>query len=86
MRPCGNADCGCSTGIHEGLTFGRGELNYNGFWSIPCRVCAVANDDSREETIQHFRDKYFQLGFTKQQIDDTIADMEWLLLPAWPYE
>lgn len=39
-RPCGNPECGASSGIHEGLTFGRGTLCFNGFWSIPCAICA----------------------------------------------
>jgi hypothetical protein len=29
-----------SSGIHEGLTFGSGTLDFNGFWSNPCMVCA----------------------------------------------
>lgn len=39
---CGNSDCHVSTGIHEGLTFGRGELDDFGFWEIPCERCARA--------------------------------------------
>ena len=39
-RPCGNPECAASSGIHEGLTFGRGTLCFNGFWSIPCAICA----------------------------------------------
>jgi hypothetical protein len=39
-RPCGNHECKVSTGIHDGLTFGSGELDENGFWSKPCGVCA----------------------------------------------
>lgn len=37
---CGNPKCCVSTGIHDGLTFGSGELDYNGFWEKPCHVCA----------------------------------------------
>jgi hypothetical protein len=37
---CGNSDCSVSTGIHDGLTFGRGELDSNGFWEFPCSPCA----------------------------------------------
>lgn len=32
--------CSCSTGIHDGLTFGRGTLDDLGFWSRPCWECA----------------------------------------------
>jgi hypothetical protein len=39
---CNDPDCSVSTGIHEGLTFGRGDLDLNGFWSIPCEPCARA--------------------------------------------
>jgi len=40
MSACGHPNCAVSTGIHEGLTFGRGVLDFNGFWSIPCATCA----------------------------------------------
>jgi hypothetical protein len=39
-RVCGRDDCAVSTGIHEMLTFGRGDLDFNGFWSEPCALCA----------------------------------------------
>ena len=39
-RPCGNPHCSVSSGIHEGLTFGSGMLDSNGFWSAPCVTCA----------------------------------------------
>lgn len=35
--PC---NCSVSTGIHDGLTFGKGELSSNGFWEFPCFECA----------------------------------------------
>lgn len=38
--PCGNPDCGVSTGIHDGPTFGSGELDDNGYWERPCGPCA----------------------------------------------
>ena len=40
-RPCGNPECAVSSGIHEGLTFGSGTLDFNGFWSVPCAVVLV---------------------------------------------
>jgi len=36
---CGRGDCGVSTGIHGGLTFGFGELDFNGYWEEECRPC-----------------------------------------------
>jgi hypothetical protein len=39
---CGHSDCGVSSGIHEGPTFGRGYLDFNGFWKYPCGPCARA--------------------------------------------
>lgn len=32
--------CSTSTGIHEGLTVGQGELDSLGYWSKPCHHCA----------------------------------------------
>jgi hypothetical protein len=40
IRPCGNPYCSVSSGIHDGLTFGSGTLDFNGYWSKPCTVCA----------------------------------------------
>lgn len=37
---CGNPECSVSTGIHDCLTFGSGQLNINGFWEHPCAICA----------------------------------------------
>lgn len=42
MKACGREDCCISTGIHEGLTFGRGQLDDHGYWDIPCAPCARA--------------------------------------------
>lgn len=41
-RGCKNPNCKCSTGIHEGLTFGSGELDECGYWEKPCAECARA--------------------------------------------
>lgn len=32
--------CKISTGIHDGLTFGSGQLDDYGYWQIPCYHCA----------------------------------------------
>ncbi len=42
--------CKVSTGIDGGLTFGTGDLDRNGFWSIPCL---------RDEKIERLLDKEF---------------------------
>lgn len=39
---CGNPRCCASSTILETLSFGRGELDQNGFWEIPCYQCARA--------------------------------------------
>ncbi len=41
-RACGNPECRVSSGIHECLTFGSGDLSELGFWENPCGVCARA--------------------------------------------
>lgn len=35
-----SCNCRASTGIHGGLTFGRGPLDNYGFWARPCEACA----------------------------------------------
>lgn len=43
LRPCGNHDCSVSTSVDDiTLTFGRGDLDEWGYWSIPCVICAIA--------------------------------------------
>jgi hypothetical protein len=46
---CGNEDCSVSTGIHDGLTFGRGDLDDYGFWQIPCSPCARRHEREHPE-------------------------------------
>ena len=41
VRPDGHT-CSVSTGIHDCLTFGTGELSAGGFWENPCWTCARA--------------------------------------------
>lgn len=40
---CGREECGVSTGIHGGLTFGTGNLDANGFWEFQCVPCTTGN-------------------------------------------
>ena len=37
---CGSVECRVSSGICESITFGSGELDFNGYWETPCGVCA----------------------------------------------
>lgn len=46
LRPCGHQDCSVSTGEHDGLTFGRGQLDNHGYWEIPCGICARAAEQA----------------------------------------
>lgn len=48
-KACGNPECSVSTGIHDGLTFGSGDLNPNGFWEFPCDLCARLNEKDHPE-------------------------------------
>lgn len=49
-KACGNWSCDISTGIHDGLTFGRGELDEHGFWQTPCAPCARAYEKNYPES------------------------------------
>lgn len=40
VRPEGHENCRISSGIHDYLTFGTGELSFSGFWENPCYECA----------------------------------------------
>ncbi len=81
---CGNPKCGCSTGIHEGLTFGSGRLDHLGFWEKPCRICAENWDNKqRPEVIKELMsDPKFK---TLEDAQKYIREAEWLQLKAWPY-
>lgn len=84
-KACGNPDCACSTGIHEGLTFGSGELSSNGYWSNPCHACARANDARQKESRARYAKRLLGWGFTKRQIRREIATADWLWLESWPF-
>jgi hypothetical protein len=40
----GHSSCCISTGIHDCLTFGSGELDFYGFWEHGCYDCARAHE------------------------------------------
>jgi hypothetical protein len=39
---CGDPDCSASTSVLDFPTFGKGDLDYNGFWEHGCYECARA--------------------------------------------
>lgn len=39
-KACGNPNCKVSNGINDVLTFGSGDLDFDGFWEHPCAPCA----------------------------------------------
>jgi hypothetical protein len=43
---CGDPKCSVSTGINDGLTFGSGNLDFNGFWEHPCNTCARWHEEN----------------------------------------
>ena len=65
VRPVGHM-CSVSTGIHDCLTFGRGKLNGNGFWSKPCPECARAHEQQFSEDgpcWPHTNEQLERMGF-----------------------
>jgi len=42
-------DCSASTGICGQMTFGRGKLDNNGYWEIPCEECAENYEANQKE-------------------------------------
>lgn len=48
-KACNNPQCSVSTGIHEGLTFGSGRLDHNGYFEFPCAPCARAYEEKHPE-------------------------------------
>lgn len=88
---CGNLDCSSSTGIHEGMTFGTGELDDHGFWETGCRPCAVAHDVSmaagrRDELEASYIADYAKGGMTIVAAREHVRRYhQWLYEPAWPF-
>src|SRR5579859_2157173 len=84
QRPCGNPECSSSIGIHEGITFGHGELDEYGYWEFPCRTCAADWDARIDETKATIKKQLLQGGKTEEEADKYIAESDWLNIPAWP--
>lgn len=40
---CGRKECRVSKGICGSITFGTGELSFNGYWEFPCKKCEEAH-------------------------------------------
>ena len=86
LPACGNSKCGCSTGVHEGLTFGSGRLTSHGFWEYPCRPCAAASDLNQKTILDQIVEELRAKGKTQAQIGAHLRwNCEWLTMPAWPY-
>ena len=80
LRACGNPRCGASTGIHEGLTFGSGKLDENGYWEHPCDPCARAWDAKQEATQQRMmQELHCDLKYLEH-------NYEWLFIEGWPFK
>lgn len=93
-NPCGNPECGCSTGIHAAVTHGWGVLDEWGFWEYPCRLCAAAADARQPETRQRYFAELVEANSRKPWWDrQTYSELwtfmrrnhEWLFEPHWPY-
>lgn len=52
QKGCGDASCGVSTSIMDCLTFGKGELDDNGFWEFPCEACSQAYYQRKKQDFQ----------------------------------
>ena len=89
-RSCGRVACGraeCSSAIHanEFLTFGRGHLDADGFWEIPCRACAEASDKQQAHGEEQARQALIRFGAPEREIEQFMRDAKWLRNPAWPF-
>lgn len=86
-RPCGNPKCSTSTGIHEGLTFGSGELDDYGFWERPCSICARDWDKQRPKLKREllFTTQVAE-GMSEEEAKEFIQEKyEWLFIQGWPF-
>lgn len=85
---CGNSECSCSTGIHDGLTFGRGRLDEYGYWEFPCPICARGWDAEVPQVREKIRNdlKAKNPNWTDQQLDSFLrSNHEWLFIEGWPF-
>lgn len=86
MSKCNNPECACSTGIHEGLTYGSGELDDYGYWEFPCWECARNGDILNKNTLKEEILKLIWSGKTrKEAIKELKENNEWLFIKCWPW-
>ena len=76
---CDDPNCSCSTGIHDGSTYGSGELDKNGYWEKPCRICAEGTDLENKKILE-------ESEIPKKAETSLDDNWDWLTIPAWPYK
>lgn len=85
MTACRNPNCGSSTGIHEGLTFGSGRLDELGYWEFPCAICARASDARMPEIIREIHWEYVREGYDWDMAHlHMLRQHDWLFIESWP--
>lgn len=80
---CGDPKCSVSTGIHDGLTFGSGNLDFNGFWEHPCNTCARWHEEPTRvqmlEAVGHMlydaKEDVSKLSTLLKSLMDTLRDL-----------
>ena len=85
---CGNSECSCSTGIHDGLTFGRGRLDEYGYWDFPCAACAREWDAEVPQARENIRNdlQIENPTWTDQELDAFMRfNHQWLFIEGWPF-
>ncbi len=70
VRPEGH-NCHVSSGIHDCLTFGTGNLDANGFWENPCHECAREHEKQFPECgpcWPHTEQQLQEMGFREPPV------------------
>lgn len=90
LKGCGRVECGVSTGICGMLTFGTGELSYNGYWQYPCEVCrddwverfGTINTESEEFREAMIKASESSMNQTREEFEESIEKaqkiVEWV--------
>lgn len=82
---CGNRRCQSGTSAAGGLTFGSGNIDSQGFFEFPCRVCSQAWTDNLERTKEAIYERMIFEGQTPEEAMAYIKSEEYLITPSWPY-
>lgn len=85
-RPCGYKEC--ASAIHSSgqyRTHGRGNLDADNHWEIPCRTCAAAADERLPFIVEETRAILQQNGTPPEMIEEYIQNTGWLNSPSWPF-